>query len=150
MDSQAPNKAVEEWLKGGGLCSDIVNLKREKTFRNSRFDMYFERGGKKCFMEVKGVTLENDNVVSFPDAPSERAVKHLKELQIAHNMGYETYVLFIVQMSNVKYFEPNAENHKAFAEELKKAKASGVNILAYDCEIEPDSMVIRKPVQVLV
>lgn len=95
MDSQAPNKAVEEWLKGGGLFSDIVNLKREKTFRNSRFDMYFERGGKKCFMEVKGVTLENDNVVSFPDAPSERAVKHLKELQIAHNMGYETYVLFI-------------------------------------------------------
>ena len=70
MDSQAPNKAVEEWLKSGGLFSDIVNLKREKTFQNSRFDMYFERGGKKCFMEVKGVTLENDNIVSFPDAPS--------------------------------------------------------------------------------
>lgn len=150
MDSQAPNKAVEEWLKGGGLFSDIVNLKRESKFENSRFDFYFEHKNKRCFMEVKGVTLENDNVVSFPDAPSERAIKHLKELQTAYSLGYECYVLFVVQMSRVKYFEPNAENHKAFANELKNAKARGINILAYDCDIEPNSMVINKAVKVLV
>lgn len=148
MDSQAPNAVTEEWLKNGGLFVDITNIKREQKFENSRFDFYFERGGKKCFMEVKGVTLENDNIVSFPDAPSERAVKHLKELQTAHNMGYDCYVLFVVQMENVKFFEPNAQNHKAFAQELKKARDCGINVLAYDCNVKPDSLIINKAVGV--
>jgi sugar fermentation stimulation protein A len=128
------------------LFEDIVYVKPEYKYGNSRFDIYVETQTDKIFIEVKGVTLENDGVVSFPDAPTERGIKHLKELQKAVTEGYRAYVLFVVQMSDVKYFEPNIKTHPEFAKELKKAKDNGVMPLAFDCAVTPDSIKIRKPV----
>ncbi len=143
MDSQAPNKVVEEAIKEGWLFSNATYCKREYTYGNSRFDFYIERGEEKAFAEVKGVTLENDNVVSFPDAPSERAVKHLDELAKSVGEGYKAYVIFVVQMSDVNYFVPNKINHKAFADKLKEVANEGVKILAYDCKVTRDELVLR-------
>ena len=112
MDSQAPNKVVEEAILNRLIFDNVTYLKREYKYGNSRFDFYMERGEVKSFVEVKGVTLENNNVVSFPDAPSERAVKHLDELKNSLNDGYNAYVVFVVQMSDVNYFVPNIENHE--------------------------------------
>ena len=143
MDSQAPNKVVEEAIEKGWLFEGITYHRREYTYVNSRFDFYIERGEEKAFVEVKGVTLENDNVVSFPDAPSERAVKHLDELYKAVCEGYKAYVIFVVQMSDVDYFVPNETNHKAFADKLKEVSKKGVNILAYDCKVTENELVMR-------
>lgn len=143
MDSQAPNKVVEEAIKEGWLFDNVTYCKREYTYGNSRFDFYIERGEEKAFIEVKGVTLENDNVVSFPDAPSERAVKHLDELYNAVGQGYGAYVIFVVQMSDVDYFVPNEINHKAFADKLKEVRSKGVKVLAYDCNVTRDELVLR-------
>ena len=133
MDSQIPNKVVQEWVEQGELFGDISMLRPETTYGNSRFDLYVEAGERKIFIEVKGVTLEEDGVCRFPDAPSDRAVKHLEELIRAKEEGYETYVFFVIQMRNVRYFTPNTDTHPAFAQALKKAAAAGVKILAYDC-----------------
>lgn len=149
MDSQAPNRAVEEWLLTKQLFPDLSFLRPETVYGSSRFDFYLEAGGKKIFMEVKGVTLEEDNVVRFPDAPSERALKHVEELIAAKAEGYEAYVLFVVQMQDVSYFTPNRRTQQAFAEALLKAKKAGVHIVAYDCLVEPDGMMIGKPVPVI-
>ena len=108
-----------------------------------------EAGERRIFIEVKGVTLEEDGVCRFPDAPSDRAVKHLEELIRAKKEGYETYVFFVIQMENVRYFTPNTDTHPAFAEALKRAAAAGVKILAYDCKVTPDSIMIRRPVDVV-
>lgn len=143
MDSQAPNKVVEEAIKEGWLFDNVTYYKREYTYGNSRFDFYIERGEEKVFVEVKGVTLENDNVVSFPDAPSERAVKHLEELHKAVGEGYKAYVIFVVQMSDVDYFIPNETNHKAFADKLREVSKKGVKVLAYDCQVTRDELVLR-------
>ncbi len=143
MDSQAPNKVVEEAIKEGWLFDNVTYCKREYTYGNSRFDFYIERGEEKAFIEVKGVTLENDNVVSFPDAPSERAVKHLDELYNAVGQGYGAYVIFVVQMSDVDYFVPNEINHKAFADKLKEVGSKGVKVLSYDCNVTRDELVLR-------
>lgn len=143
MDSQAPNKVVEEAILNGLIFDNVTYLKREFRYCKSRFDFYMEQGSVKSFIEVKGVTLENNNVVSFPDAPSERAVKHLDELKKSINDGYNAYVLFVVQMSDVDYFVPNAENHKEFADKLKEVSSAGVNILAYDCNVKADELVLR-------
>ncbi|MBQ9135986.1 MAG: A/G-specific adenine glycosylase [Lachnospiraceae bacterium] len=148
MDSQAPNRAVGEWLKKGGLFTDLLLVRPETKFGNSRFDFYVETSDKKIFIEVKGVTLEQDNVVLFPDAPSERALKHVAELMAAKEKGYEVYVLFVVQMDGVKYFTPNRITQPEFADVLIQAKEAGVNILAYDCVVTPDSMEIQNPVEV--
>ncbi|MBO5165923.1 MAG: DNA/RNA nuclease SfsA [Lachnospiraceae bacterium] len=148
MDSQAPNRAVGEWLEKGGLFTDLLLVRPETKFGNSRFDFYAETADKKIFIEVKGVTLEQDNVVLFPDAPSERALKHVTELMAAKEKGYEVYVLFVVQMESVKYFTPNRVTQPAFAEALIQAKEAGVHILAYDCVVTPDSMEIQNPVEV--
>lgn len=148
MDSQAPNRAVGEWLEKGGLSTDLILVRPETKFGNSRFDFYVETADKKIFIEVKGVTLEQDNVVLFPDAPSERALKHVSELMAAKEKGYEVYVLFVVQMENVKYFTPNRATQPAFAEALLQAQEAGVHILAYDCVVTPDSMEIQNPVEV--
>lgn len=144
MDSQIANYVALELVPN--LFDNIKFIKPEYKYGNSRFDIYVETDTDKIFIEVKGVTLENDGVVSFPDAPTERGVKHLKELQKAVTEGYRAYVLFVVQMSDVKYFEPNAKTHLEFAEELKKAKENGVVPLAYDCAVTPDSIEIRKPI----
>ncbi|MCD7739365.1 MAG: A/G-specific adenine glycosylase [Lachnospiraceae bacterium] len=148
MDSMAPNQAAGEWLQAGGLvpCPDLV--RPETTWGNSRFDFYMEAGEEKYFVEVKGVTLENDGVVMFPDAPSDRAVKHVEELVRAKEQGYQTYILFVIQMSGVKYFTPNRAMHREFANALWTASASGVRILTYDCDVTSESMALRAPVPV--
>ena len=144
MDSQIVNYVALEFVPN--LFDNIKFIKPEYKYGKSRFDIYVETDTDKIFIEVKGVTLENDGVVSFPDAPTERGVKHLKELQKAVTEGYRAYVLFVVQMSDIKYFEPNSITHPEFADELKKAKENGVIPLAYDCAVTPDSIKIRKPI----
>ena len=135
MDSQAPNKVVEEWLLKKELFPDLVLLRPETKYGNSRFDFYVEYGSKKAFIEVKGVTLERDGVVLFPDAPSQRALKHVEELIQAKSDGYDAYIILVIQMSGVKYFLPNRETHPEFADALQKAAEAGVKVLAYDCDV---------------
>ncbi|MCM1123070.1 MAG: A/G-specific adenine glycosylase [Eubacterium sp.] len=151
MDSNAPNKVVGEWLEAGGLYQDISLVRPETTFGNSRFDFYIESvSGAKAFIEVKGVTLENDNVAAFPDAPSERAVKHVEELIEAHRQGYETYLIFIIQMKGIKWIEPNWMTQPAFGEMVRKARSAGVHLLAYDCLVSVDSLVMDAEIPVVV
>lgn len=148
MDSQAPNKAAEEWLLKGGLFPEEISVHREKTYGNSRFDLYIESSERKGFMEVKGVTLEEKNTVRFPDAPTERGVKHVRELIRCVREGYEAYLLFVIQMKDVKVFQPNWETHPEFGEVLREAEKAGVKLLAYDCLVGDDFMEIRDPVPV--
>ena len=147
MDSQAPNAAVAEWLAAGGLGT-IDALKAETTHGQSRFDFSFLKDGKKCFLEVKGVTLENDGICAFPDAPTERGAKHLKELTQAVMDGFGAYVLFVIQMTDVKYLRPNDATDPAFGKALREASAAGVQVLAMDCRVTEDSMTIQKPIEV--
>ena len=149
MDSQAPNNAAEEWIKGGGLIPDIQLLKREQKCGDSRFDFYFETENEKAYAEVKGVTLEENGVVMFPDAPTERGVKHVKELCRLKEEGFGAYLIFVIQMKNVKYFTPNIKTHKEFAEALCQAEKAGVSIVAADCFVTPDIMEIRDRVKVI-
>lgn len=149
MDSQAPNKAVEEWLQRGGLLPGIKLLKREQKWGDSRFDFYFETENEKAYAEVKGVTLEENGVVMFPDAPTERGVKHVKELCKLKKEGFSAYLIFVIQMKDVKYFTPNIKTHKEFAEALIEAEKAGVKIVAADCFVFPDTMEIRDRVKVV-
>lgn len=148
MDSQAPNKAVGEWLMKKTLFPGLVSVRPECRYGNSRFDFYIEDGQDRIFMEVKGVTLEKDGVAGFPDAPSERAVKHVEELIAAYREGYRALLLFVIQMEGVKFFTPNLATHPQFGEALIKAREAGVEILAWDCRVTPDEMEIRNPVPV--
>ena len=147
MDSQAPNIAAKQWLSSGGL-GQISDLKPEYTHGDSRFDFSFLKDGKRCFLEVKGVTLERDGVCAFPDAPTERGAKHLNGLIRAAQEGYGAYVLFVIQMADVKYFTPNDDTDPTFSNTLRTAAQSGVQILAMDCAVTPDSMQLRLPVLV--
>ena len=147
MDSQAPNTAAKEWMMAGGL-GEIQNLRPECQYGDSRFDFAFTKDGRQCFLEVKGGTLENDGVCAFPDAPTERGAKHLRELSKLAADGYGAYVLFVIQMEGVKYLHPNDLTDKPFGQALRKAKNAGVEILAYDCEIGVDTMKIREKVEV--
>ena len=147
MDSQAPNIAAGEWLRSGGL-GKIENLKAETFHGDSRFDFSFTKDGKPCFLEVKGVTLETDGVCAFPDAPTERGTKHLKGLTKLATEGHGTYVLFVIQMADVKYLHPNDATDPAFGAALREAAAAGVQILAMDCAITENSMELRLPVLV--
>ena len=149
MDSQVPNKVVYEWLGEGNLFGKGAYVRPETKYENSRFDVYVEYEGRKAFIEVKGVTLEEDGVVRFPDAPSDRAVKHVTELVKAHEEGYESYVLFVIQMEDVRYFTPNIKTHPAFADALKMAAEKGVKILAYDSIVTEDSIKLNKAVKVI-
>ena len=148
MDSQAPNKVVEEWLYQKELFPDLVSVRPETTYGSSRFDFYVETRSEKVFIEVKGVTLEDKGVVSFPDAPSDRAVKHVEELIQARKKGYRAIILFVIQMEGVEYFTPNRERHPAFAKGLEKAAAEGVEILAFDTKVSEDCLEINAPVLV--
>ena len=148
MDSQAPNAAVKEWLRAGNLFSKNAAVYSEKTYGESRFDFYIEDGERKAFMEVKGVTLELDGVCRFPDAPTERGVKHIRELIKCMEDGYEAYILFVIQMSPVKYLEPNDATHKAFGDALREAAKAGVHVMARDCKVTIDSMEIMNEVEV--
>ncbi|MBE6921213.1 MAG: DNA/RNA nuclease SfsA [Ruminococcaceae bacterium] len=147
MDSQAPNAAAGEWLRGGGL-PDVHQVRSEVKFANSRFDFAFQKEGKPCFMEVKGVTLENDGICAFPDAPTLRGAKHLRELIQAAQAGYGAYVLFVIQMENVQCLRPNDATDPEFGEALRQAERAGVRLLAMDCRVTPDSMTLRKPVPI--
>lgn len=147
MDSQAPNKAVQEWLSAGGI-GKIDNLKPETTVGGSRFDFSFEKDGKQCFLEVKGVTLENDGICAFPDAPTDRGAKHLRELTQLKSEGFGAYVLFVIQMQDVKYLHPNDATDPAFGQALRQAAQAGVEILAVDCTVTPHTMTIRNRVEV--
>jgi sugar fermentation stimulation protein A len=148
MDSQAPNIAAKEWLQGGGL-GDVQNIRPETTHGDSRFDFSFTLNGQKCFLEVKGVTLENDGICAFPDAPTERGVRHLRGLQKCVEAGFGGYVLFVIQMSDVKYLHPNDITDPDFGTALREAAAAGVQVLAMDCIVTEDSMVIHNPVAVV-
>lgn len=150
MDSGAPNVVVKEALQQGLILRGVKEIKPEYTYKESRFDFYVQTEGneKGAFIEVKGVTLEQDNIVSFPDAPSERAVKHVNELIQARKEGYEAYILFVIQMENVRFLTPNEVTHKEFADALRRAKDAGVQILAYDTIVTADSMILNQPVDV--
>ncbi|SFX91332.1 DNA/RNA nuclease SfsA [Ruminococcus sp. XPD3002] len=149
MDSQAPNKAAGEWLRSGGLFGEGASVRSEVRYRDSRFDFYIEQGERRIFLEVKGVTLEREGVAMFPDAPTERGLKHVRELAECINEGYEAYVLFVIQMKGMHLFRPNNATHPQFGEALAEAQRRGVNIAAYDCIVEPDSMTIDSSVDVL-
>lgn len=148
MDSQAPNKVFKEFLEKNILFENIEIIKPECKYQNSRFDFYVKTADKEIFIEVKGVTLEENGVVLFPDAPTERGIKHLNELITAKNNGYDAYVVFVVQMENVKYFTPNSKTHQAFAQALSNAKNNGVNVLCYDCKVTETTLDINNPVEV--
>lgn len=147
MDSQSPNLAAKEWLLSGGL-GEIESLKPETTFGDSRFDFSFIKDGTLCFLEVKGVTLETDGICAFPDAPTQRGVKHLKELTQLKCKGYGAYILFVIQMEDVRYLHPNDVTDPAFGKALREAAGAGVEVLAYDCAVTPDSMTLQAPVPV--
>ena len=178
MDSQAPNAAVKEWLQSGASPFQKIDfMKPEYKYGNSRFDFYLEcntetkRAGisskpsektaaapaptenettnpRRVFLEVKGVTLEDNSVVLFPDAPTERGVKHVRELIRCHEEGFETYVLFVVQMERARYFTPNRKMHPQFADALSEAQNAGVQLLAYTCKVTPDEMKIDKELKI--
>ena len=143
MDSQAPNKVVQEWLMEQEPFGKITYLKPECKHGDSRFDFYLETEAKKMFIEVKGVTLEEKGVVMFPDAPTERGVKHVQELCHCLEQGYEAAIVFVVQMSGMRYFTPNRRTHAAFAEALERAEACGVRLLALTCAVSPESLAIN-------
>lgn len=147
MDSQVCNTAAGEWLRAGGL-GPLEDLRAECVHGDSRFDFSFTRQGKPCFLEVKGVTLETDGICAFPDAPTERGTKHLRGLIQAVREGFGAYVLFVIQMSDVRFLHPNDATDPAFAAALREAAASGVTVLALDCTVTPDSIALRNPVSV--
>ena len=140
MDSQVPNKVFHEWLLREELFKNIKLIKPESKYKNSRFDFYIEADNKNIFVEVKGVTLEENGVVMFPDAPTERGLKHLNELSESADNGYEAYVCFVIQMKDVLYFTPNYKTHNEFGEALKRIEKNGVNLIALDCEVTKDSI----------
>ncbi len=148
MDSQIPNYVVDEWLKKGNIFSKNAKIKREFTYNNSRFDFFVEDEGKKAFVEVKGVTLENDGVASFPDAPTLRGIKHINELITAVNEGYDAYIIFVIQMKGIDFFKPDSNIHKDFADALERAEKSGVNIIAVDCDVTENSLNISQEIPV--
>lgn len=146
MDSQVPNYVAEEWLHK--VLPPEACIRREVTWGNSRFDFYIELDGRKIFMEVKGVTLEESGVALFPDAPTLRGVKHLKELVACVGQGYEACVLFVIQMKGVTEFRPHDAMHSEFGEALRAAQAAGVRVLAYDCLVTPGTIAVDVPISV--
>jgi len=149
MDSQIPNDVAEEWLKKSEMFSSGAVIKREVTKGKSRFDFYIEDGERKIFLEVKGVTLENDGVAMFPDAPTERGVKHINELISLKKQGYEAVVLFVIQLEEVIGFKPNDITHKAFGDALREAEKSGVEIIVKNCKVTENSIDIWEDVPFL-
>lgn len=147
MDSQAPNKAVQEWLLGGGM-GEIQDLRPETVHGDSRFDFAFQKDGKQCYLEVKGVTLEDGGICAFPDAPTERGAKHLRGLQRAVTEGCVCYALFVIQMRPVLYLHPNDATDPVFGKALREAAAGGVHVLAVDCQVTPNSMTVGQTVEV--
>lgn len=154
MDSQIPNAVCEEALKDGSLklpgMAVLTLIKREKTYGSSRFDFYVEdKAGRKGYIEVKGVTLENNGIASFPDAPTERGVKHVRELIKARQEGYFSGILFVIQMKGINLFKPNDKMHKAFGDALREAAEAGVIIMAKDCFVKDDKIILDKDIEIV-
>ena len=149
MDSQIPNYVAAEKLISIPLFSEVTKIKNEFIYGDSRIDLMAEGDGKKYLIEVKGVTLENDGVVMFPDAPTERGTKHIRELMHSIKDGYIPCLLFVVQMDNVLHFEPNKITDPIFSKTLKEAKECGVHILAYTCDVKPDSISLKNEIDVI-
>ena len=148
MDAQAPNKVFQEWAEAGGFLPGLTLLRPETTWGSSRFDFYWEAGERRGFVEVKGVTLEDEGHARFPDAPTERGVKHLEELIRCQEEGYEAAVCFVLQMAGMKDFAPNDVTHPAFGAALRKAAAAGVRVLAQECMVTPETLTMAGPVTV--
>lgn len=148
MDSQIPNDAAEEYLKNGAIFPTGAVIRREVTHGNSRFDFYIESEGTRTFLEVKGVTLERDGIAFFPDAPTERGVKHLRHLADCIAEGYAACILFVIQMKEITEFRPNDSTDPAFGKALREAAEAGVRILAADCTVTDDSITVNRPVPV--
>lgn len=148
MDSQIPNAVAAQWLRESGLFSTEAELRREVTYGASRFDLFVRDGQRRAFVEVKGVTLEQDGIAAFPDAPTQRGVKHLQELIRCRQEGYEAYLLFIVQMEGISLLRPNDETHPAFGEALRAAAEAGVHILAMGCRVTENSLWADYPIPV--
>jgi sugar fermentation stimulation protein A len=148
IDSQAPNKVFYSWLLKSNLLKNVTLIKPEVKYKNSRFDFYIEAGDRKILIEVKGVTLEEKGVALFPDAPTERGVKHITELIKSLSDGFEAWVVFVIQMRDVQYFTPNTRTHKAFSDILKTAKKQGVKIMAIDCEVTESNITAKDFVDV--
>lgn len=148
MDSLAPNRTVHEWIASGKYFKDVTLIKPESFYKDSRFDFYVEAGTRKIYIEVKGVTLEKDRTALFPDAPSDRALKHVEELIEAVGKGFEGYMIFVIQMKGPERFMPNREAQPEFADALQRAKEAGVHILAYDCSVSADEIELCEPVEV--
>lgn len=148
MDSQAPNKVFGEWVSEGRFINNLSLIKPECKYKNSRFDFYIEADQRKIFVEIKGVTLEENGVVMFPDAPTERGVKHIRELCECIEDGYEAYIFFIIQMKNCSYFTPNRITHPELADALIEAKKKGVNINALNCIVKPDELKVERFVEI--
>lgn len=149
LDAGAPNEAAAEWLPHSGLFPAGAEIEREVTFGDSRFDFKITAGETISFLEVKGVTLEENGIAKFPDAPTERGAKHLRELAACKAQGYGAYLLFVIQMEEASKFEINTEMDPEFNEALHEADAQGVIIHARNCAVTPSSMSIRNPVQIL-
>lgn len=148
IDSQIPNKVIFEYIKNGGIFEKVEEIKCEKKYKNSRFDLYVKADGKENFVEVKGVTLEENKIAKFPDAPTERGIKHINELVDAVKNGYDAYVVFVIQLKGVNSFEPNYKTHKKFGEALKFAEKNGVKILAFDCNVTETSITIDEKIKI--
>jgi len=148
MDAQAPNKVFQEWAEAGGFLPGLTLLRPETTWGSSRFDFYWEAGERRGFVEVKGVTLEDEGHARFPDAPTERGVKHLEELIRCQEEGYEAAVCFVIQMVGMKDFAPNDVTHPAFGVALRKAAAAGIKVLAQECMVTPETLTMAGPVTV--
>ena len=148
MDAQAPNKVFQEWAEAGSFQPGLTLLRPETTWGSSRFDFYWEAGARRGFVEVKGVTLEEDGHARFPDAPTERGVKHLEELIRCREQGYEAAVCFVIQMAGMRDFAPNDLTHPAFGAALRKAARAGVQVMARECRVAPDTLTMAKPVEV--
>ena len=149
MDAQAPNKVFGEWAAAGRFLPGLTALRPEFTWEDSRFDFRLEDSLGPCFVEVKGVTLEQDGLALFPDAPTERGVKHLRGLRRAVEQGYRAAVFFVVQMKGPRLFRPNDDTHPAFGQALREAAAAGVGVYAWDCAVTPESLTLRREVPVL-
>ena len=149
MDSQAPNQVFGEWVSAGGFLPGVTAVRREYTYGGSRLDFCLETPEGPHFVEVKGVTLEENGRARFPDAPTERGVKHIGELQRAVEAGHRATLVFVVQMEQVESVAPNDETHPAFGEALRRAAAAGVQVRAYACGVTPDRISISRPVPVL-
>lgn len=149
MDAQAPNRVFREWAEAGRFLPGLTVIRPEYTWEDSRFDFLLEDGDGPCFVEVKGVTLEEHGEVRFPDAPTQRGVKHLRGLMRAVEQGCRAAVFFVIQMKGAVCFRPNDAAHPAFGQALREAAAAGVSVLAYDCRVTPDSLELDAPVPAL-